>query len=42
MIKKVNTGPILGGYGVKGVFCHYCPVNSTLQSHIVTLNQLEQ
>jgi hypothetical protein len=45
MIKKVNInmGPVLSGYGVMGVFCHYCPpVNCTLQSHNVTLNQLEQ
>jgi len=45
MIKKVNInmGPILGGYGVTGVFCRCCPpVSCTLQSHNVTLNQLEQ
>ena len=44
MIKKVNInmGPALGGYGVTGVFCHYCPVNCALQSHNMTLNQLEQ
>jgi len=36
-------GPILGGYGVTGVFCHDCPpVNRTLQYHNVALNQLEQ
>ena len=45
MIKKVsiNMGPVLGGYGVAGVFCHDCPpVNRTLHSHNVALNQLEQ
>jgi len=45
VIKKVNIsmGPFLGGYGVTGVFCHDCPpVNRTLLSHSVALNQVEQ